>query len=367
MLKYLYLNNFRNYENLEFRPDGSFIILTGANGTGKSNLLEGIHYLGTGYSFRQARDDNLVRFGSDYFAISGIVSCAGVDYKIDVLYQKEKRKKVIRINNKRVLPGSCSSYLPVVIFSPQDLILIKGAPSGRRRFLDLLVSQLKPQHSKDLHYYNTVLLQRNKLLRGTNTTDADLLPWEQQLSSIGARIWKRRVSVFSQLIDYSSEVFASLSRGRILRGEYKTQVNGIKESDDLEKFQYLFLNEMQKARPVDRKVKFTTVGPHREDFHLYLNDHDARLYASQGEQRLISLALKVGQYRLLISEKRTEPVLLLDDVFSELDEKHRILVLDVMKKGSQVIATTTASFKEEYGRREALTGHITMVYPKNFS
>ena len=366
MLKYLYLNNFRNYENLEFKPEEKFIIFTGANGTGKSNFLEGIYYLGTGYSFRQARDENLVRFGSDYFAISGIVSYAGVDYKIDAVYQREKRRKIIKINNKRVLPGSCSSYLPVVIFSPQDLILIKGAPSGRRRFLDLLVSQLKPQHSKDLHYYNTVLLQRNKQLRGAKTTDADLFPWEQQLSTLGARIWKRRISVFSKLIDHSSDVFASLSRGRILKGEYKSQINGIKESDDPDKFQELFLDVLEKARPTDRKVKFTTVGPHREDFHLYLNDHEARLYASQGEQRLISLALKVGQYQLLSLEKRTEPVLLLDDVFSELDEKHRILVLDVMKKGTQVFATTSASFKEEYGRRKELTSYITMVYPKNF-
>lgn len=157
-----------------------------------------------------------------------------------------------------------------------------------------------------------------------------------------------------------------MSRGRILKGEYKSQINGIKESDDPDKFQELFLDVLEKARPTDRKVKFTTVGPHREDFHLYLNDHEARLYASQGEQRLISLALKVGQYQLLSLEKRTEPVLLLDDVFSELDEKHRILVLDVMKKGTQVFATTTASFKEEYGRRKELTSYITMVYPKNF-
>jgi len=364
MLKYLYLNNFRNYENLEFRPEEKFIILTGANGTGKSNLLEGIYYLGTGYSFRQARDENLVRFGTDYFAVSGIVSCAGIDYKIDVLYQREKKRKIIKINNKRVLPGSCSSYLPVVIFSPQDLILIKGAPSGRRRFLDLLICQLRPQHSQDLHYYHNVLLQRNKQLRGAKATDADLFPWEKQLSSIGARILKRRIDVFSQLINYSSEVFASLSRGRILRGEYKSQISGIKESDELGKLQELLLGALQKARPTDRRLKFTTVGPHREDFCLYLDDHEARLYASQGEQRLVSLALKVGQYQLLLLEKRSEPVLLLDDVFSELDEKHRILVLDVMKKGSQVIATTTASFKEDYGRRKALTNHITVVYPK---
>jgi DNA replication and repair protein RecF len=366
MLKYLFLNNFRNYETLEFKPDEDFTILTGANGTGKSNLLESIYYLGSGYSFRQARDDNLVRFGSGFFVIKGIVSLQGVDYTIDVAYKKEQRRKTTRINNKKVLPGNCSSHLPVVIFSPQDLILVKGGPSGRRHFLDLVVSQLKPQHNKDLHYYNNVLLQRNKQLRGAKTTDNDLFPWEQQLSSIGARIWKRRISVFSQLIHISSEVFTKLSRGRILKGEYKSQIKGLKESDELEKFQQLLLDALKKARPTDRKVKFTTIGPHREDFILYLNEHEARLYASQGEQRLISLALKIGHCHLLSSEQRTEPVLLLDDVFSELDEKHRVLVLDGMKKRSQVIATTTATFKEEYGVKKALNSYITMVNPKNY-
>lgn len=366
MLKYLYLQNFRNYQHIEFKPDAGFLILTGANGTGKSNLLESIFYLGTGYSFRQARDDNLVRFGSGYFVIRGVINRKGIDYDIEVIYRQDQRRKITKINKKSALPGSCANYLPVVIFSPLDLMLVKGGPSGRRRFLDLVVGQLRPQHSKDLHYYNSVLLQRNKQLRGANISDKELLPWDQQLASVGARIWKRRISVLSQLLSCSSEVFTSLSSGRILEGKYRSKISNTETGDEIRQYQYLFIESLKKARPHDRRVKATTVGPHRDDFDLYLNKREARLYASQGEQRLISLALKIGHYRLLSQEQHLEPLLLLDDVFSELDEKHRVFVLEGMKQGSQVIATTTTSFKDGSVAKKNLTDDIVMVYQKTF-
>ncbi|MDD4260724.1 MAG: DNA replication/repair protein RecF [Syntrophaceticus schinkii] len=366
MLKYLYLQNFRNYRYLEFKPDAGFLILTGANGTGKSNLLESIHYLGTGYSFRQGRDNNLMRFGSGYFLIRGIVNRKGIDYKIEVIYREDLGRKTTKINEKSASPGSCANYLPVVIFSPQDLMLVKGGPAGRRRFIDLVVGQLKPQHNNDLHYYNSVLLQRNKQLRGANTSDQQLLPWDQQLASIGGRIWKRRVSVLEQLLAYSSKIFTSLSRGRILEGEYRSKISNLETGDEIGRYQELFMESLKKARPFDKKMKATTVGPHRDDFCLSLNKREARLFASQGEQRLISLALKIGHYHLLADQPHLEPLLLLDDVFSELDEKHRIFVLESMRQDSQVIATTTTTFKEGSVEKKKLTDDIVMVYQKTF-
>ncbi len=342
------------------------MILTGANGTGKSNLLESIFYLGTGYSFRQARDNNLVRFGSNYFVIRGIVSSRGIDYQIEISYRQDKGRKTTKINKKSASPSSCSSYLPVVIFSPQDLMLVKGGPSGRRRFIDLVVGQIKPQHSKDLNYYNNVLLQRNKQLRGSSVSDKQLLPWDQQLASIGGRIWKRRVTTLAQLLDYSSVIFSSLSRERILEGEYISKIYNLNKDDEIGKYQNLFMESLIKVRSRDRRVKSTTVGPHRDDIRLYLNKRDARLFASQGEQRLISLALKIGHYQLLSDERHLEPLLLLDDVFSELDDKHRIFVLESMKKGSQVIATTTTTVKEGSVVKKKLTDDIEMVYQKTF-
>ena len=366
MLKSLYLQNFRNYQQLEFKPDNDFLILTGANGTGKSNLLESIFYLGTGYSFRQVKDDHLVRFGADYFLIRGVVNNNGIDYQIEFCYNQEQRKKITKINNKNALPGSCASYLPVVIFSPLDLMLVKGGPAERRRFLDLVVGQLRPQHIKDLHNYNNILIQRNKQLRFENISDDQLLPSDQQLVTVGSMIWKRRVIVLSQLLGRSAEVFKSLSEGRELAGKYKSQICDLKKDDDLEQCKLLFSEAIKNTRPHDRRVKATTVGPHRDDFALYINQREGRLYASQGEQRLISLALKIGQYHLLSQQDYLEPLLLLDDVFSELDAQHKLFVLKGMKQGSQVIATTTTPFKDGVVGKKSLTDDIIMVYRKIF-
>lgn len=366
MLKYLYLQNFRNYQQLEFKPDNDFLILTGANGTGKSNLLESIFYLGTGYSFRQVKDDHLVRFGSDHFLIRGVVENNGIDYQIEFCYNQEQSKKTTKINNKKVLLSNCANYLPVVIFSPLDLILIKGGPAARRRFLDLVVGQIRPQHNKDLHNYNNILMQRNKQLRYENIADEKLLPWDQQLINIGSIIWKRRISVLAQLLEHCAEVFNFLSENRKLGGKYKSQICDLKQDDDLEQYKLVLSEALKKARLYDRRVKATTVGPHRDDFTLYINQREGRLYASQGEQRLLALALKIGQYRLLAQQDYIEPLLLLDDVFSELDAQHKLFVLKEMKQGSQVIATTTTSFKDGVMGKKFLTDDIIMVYWENY-
>lgn len=342
------------------------MILAGANGTGKSNLLESIFYLGTGYSFRQARDNNLVRFGADYFVIRGIVNSRGIDYKMEVVYREDQGRKTTKINEKLAAPGSCSGYLPVVVFSPQDLMLVKGGPSGRRRFIDLVAGQIKAQHNSDLHCYYSVLMQRNAQLKGGNVSDRQLLPWDQQLASVGGRIWKRRVVIFKQLLERSADVFSSLSGGRKIEGEYISQICDLKADNQIEEYQNLFMESLCKARLHDRRVRTTTVGPHRDDFRLCLNKHEARLFSSQGEQRLISLALKIGHYRLLSDQRYLEPLLMLDDVFSELDEKHRIFVLESMKKGNQVIATTTTNMKEGSVIKTNLTDDIMMVYQKTF-
>ncbi len=364
MLKYLFLQNFRSFKKLEFEPKAGFLILTGANGTGKSNILESIFYLGAGYSFRQVRDDNLINFGCNYFIIRGIIEHRGIDNTIEVVYTSEQRRKTTKINKKNIMAGSSPHYLPVVIFSPLDLMLVKGGPSGRRRFIDLIAGQLRPQHGRDLHDYNSILQQRNKQLRGAGVSDEELIPWERQLASVGARIWKRRLAVLHQLLAYSAEAFACLSEGKVIEGIYKTQAGEVAREMESDQYQQILLESLARTRNYNRRVRTTTVGPHRDDFILYLNKREARLYASQGEQRLISLALKIGHYRILSQLQQMDPLLLLDDVFSELDEKHRVFVLEGMKQGSQVIAATTTSFRDGSVEKENITDNIMMVYQK---
>lgn len=365
MLTFLRLQNFRNYKELEFSPADGFLILSGLNGTGKSNLLESIFYLGTGYSNRQARDEVLMRWGASFFTITGTIIQKDLEYTLHVVYNSKQKRKTTKINGKRALPGNCANLLPVVIFSPQDLHIIQGGPAGRRRFLDLVVSQIRPQHSVDLHQYHTALIQRNKLLRRQVFSDAELYPWDGQLATVGARLWKRRVDTFKKILSSISGFFPALSDGEALTGKYLSQVAAA-DTDGAGEYQNNFLAALKKARQNDRRLKMTTLGPHRDDFQMYLNGREARFYASQGEQRLIALALKIAHYKLIALEQGLEPLLLLDDVFSELDERRKSLVIKELRESSQVIATTTHFLQKGYSRKDQLTDQISLYQVKDY-
>jgi DNA replication and repair protein RecF len=354
MLESIQLRYFRNYEELDFHPGEGFIVLVGPNGTGKSNLLEGIHYLGSGYTCRQTQDESLVKWGADFFTVRGCVLQNGLRYNLEIAYQLETRRKMIKINGKKGLPGACAACLPVVIFSPADLLLIQGAPILRRRFLDLVVTQVRPQHATDIHDYSGILNQRNNLLRQGIYQRAELTPWDEQLVAMGARIISRRLIVLKTLLGLSREAFASLSHSGALSGAYISQVIPPYPEEDGEDFcRQAFKETLERRRGLDERMRMTTSGPHRDDLRFFLNKHEAQLYCSQGEQRLIALSLKLGQSRLL-SSVAAEPLLLLDDVFSELDAGHKEKVLQEMALCRQVIATS-ASF---LGQGEAPAGQL---------
>lgn len=355
MLESIHLRYFRNYEELDFHPGEGFIVLVGPNGAGKSNLLDGIHYLGAGYTCRQTQDEALVQWGADFFVVRGCVLQNGLKYDLEIAYQRETRRKIIKINGKRGLPGACAACLPVVIFTPADLLLIQGAPVLRRRFLDLVVTQARPQHATDMHDYGGILNQRNNLLRQGIYQRAELAPWDEQLVTAGARIISRRLVVFKTLLGLSREAFASLSHSGALDGTYVSQAIPPYHEEDSEDFcRQAFREALERRRGLDERLRMTTTGPHRDDLRFFLNGHEAQIYCSQGEQRLIALSLKLGQSRLL-SRAASEPLLLLDDVFSELDAIHREKVLQEMAQCRQVIATT-ASF---IGQGEAPAGQLT--------
>lgn len=385
MLESLHLRHFRSYEEVDFRPGEGFTVLAGPNGAGKSNLLESIHYLGAGFPYRQAQDEALVRWGADFFVIRGRVSQNGLKYDLEIAYQSETRRKITRINGKRDLPGACAACLPVVIFSPADLLLIQGAPSLRRRFLDLVATQARPQHAADLHDYAGILTQRNNLLRQGFYQRREMDPWDEQLVAVGARVISRRLSMFKILLGLAQAAFASLSRSGELNGAYVSQAIPPRSADsaeDGEGFCRRALGEaLERRRGLDERLRMTTTGPHRDDLCFYLAGHQAQIYCSQGEQRLIALSLKLAQSRLLsgatpVSDtdpaaperepqgshapagehpgtgsrsgaagrpgQTPETLLLLDDVFSELDAAHRDRVLRELARSRQVIATATS-------------------------
>lgn len=363
MLMDIYLKNFRNYSELNISIPEGFTIFTGPNGSGKSNLLESIYYLGTGYSYRQHHDEALVNWGSNFFVVRGNIKVEGIFYKQEILYQLEKRRKIVKINGKREIPGKCSFYLPVVIFSPGDILLLQGPPVLRRRFLDLVVAQLKPQHAVDMHIYQSILIQRNNLLRQGITGEAELSPWDEQLIQSGSRILRRRLSVLTELNKISSAVLESIGGLTGLEGFYISQIiptNASFFEGINEKIENLFRSALKKTGNIEKKLKVTAVGPHRDDICFYLRGREARYYCSQGEQRLITLALKVSHCKILSYKQKNEPLLLLDDVFSELDDNKRDQVFRHLRSVKQVIATATSYPNGGVFIKKELTPNVCM-------
>ncbi len=372
MLESIHLRYFRNYEEFDFTPGTGFVVLSGPNGTGKSNLLEGIYCLGAGYPYRQVHDEALVRWGADFFVIRGCVLQNSLKYVLEIAYQLETRHKTVKINGKRCLPGACAAYLPVVIFSPADLLLIQGAPVLRRRFLDLVATQVRPQHAADIHDYSGILNQRNNLLRQGIYRQEELEPWDEQLVIAGARIISRRLVVFKRLLDLARESIASLSHGGALDGSYISHAIPPFAAEDNEEFcRQAFREAMKRRRGLDERLRMTTTGPHRDDLRFVLNGHDVSLYCSQGEQRLIALSLKLAQSRLISggtgpvpgSPGLGQPLLLLDDVFSELDAGHKEKVLQELARGSQVIATSASFISQGETPAGQLTPEIDLFRP----
>lgn len=358
MLLRLQLVNFRNYRELSFAPPLGLTVLSGPNGSGKSNLLEGIHLLGTGYSFRQVHDESLVRWGADFFAVRGEIgrkAGEGTGYLLETVYQRSTRRKITRVNGKRELPSKVASLFPLVLFSPQDLLLIQGAPALRRRFLDVVITQCRPQHASDLHSYQSILQQRNNLLRRGGYRQGELDPWNLQLVTVGARILRRRLSAFRSLMRLVQEAYLHLGGSGEIAGEYAFQTPAGRIAVDEGTCLEMLQKALSGSRCYEERFRATVVGPHRDDLKFFRDGHEVRLYSSQGEQRLLALALKIGHYRLLSRELGETPLLLLDDVFSELDEERRQRVIISFTGGGQVLATS-AGLLIDPGQIDAVVG-----------
>jgi len=343
-LQSIYLKNFRNYENLELQiPDG-FTVFVGPNGAGKSNLLEAIYYLGTSSSYRNHSDESLVFWGADFFLVRGKVRFGSINHTVEVAYNLGERRKIVKVDGKRSQPKELAGYLPMVVFSPADILIIQGPPSARRRYLDLVVCQLRPQHLRDLVLYHDILVQRNSLLKQDVASDEALQPWNEQLVEVGARILERRLEILFKLCEGCREILDQLS------GTSELEVHYLARSFSYPLFTCLGSADLQQSlrdaldasREREERLKSTVVGPHRDDFCFFLKGQNYRYYCSQGEQRLLLLALKIAQAQLITTEVKRKPLLLLDDVFSELDDEHRQKVFLHLVSQNQVLATTTS-------------------------
>lgn len=333
IIKSVELNNFRNYESLHMEFDSGTNILFGDNAQGKTNILESIYLSGTTKSHKGSKDREIIRFGCEESHIRTIVEKNGVDYQID-MHLKKNRSKGIAINKIPIRKASeLFGILNLVCFSPEDLNIIKSGPAERRRFLDLELCQIDKVYLHYLSKYNKVLNQRNKLLKDIQFRPdlRDTLPvWDLQLIECGRKVIEAREKFINELNEIVYDIHKKISGNKeelVLKYEPDTRAEELEER----------LNACK-----DRDLKFgqTNAGPHRDDLSFFIRDVDIRKFGSQGQQRTSALSLKLSEIELVKKAIHETPILLLDDVLSELDSNRQNFLLNSIHDIQTVITCT---------------------------
>ena len=327
------LKNFRNYESLELDLSPGTNIFYGNNAQGKTNILEAIYLCGTTKSHKGSKDKDMIRFGEDEAHIRMMVNRDELSYKIDMHLRKNKAKGVA-INGLPIKKASeLFGVVNLVFFSPEDLNIIKNGPGERRRFLDLELCQLDKIYLTDLASYNHIVNQRNKLLKDIYvqpSLKSTLEIWDMQMAEYGRRIIEKRREFIRELNETVRKIHYNLTGGlEKLEVIYEPS----SEAEGLE-------SAISSNRERDMRMKLTSVGPHRDDLCVMANGIDIRRYGSQGQQRTAALSLKLSEIYIVKSKIKDTPILLLDDVLSELDSSRQNYLLDSISDIQTLITCT---------------------------
>ena len=334
LIKEITLENFRNYASAEITLECGQNVFVGRNGQGKSNILEAIYALSSTRSFRGARDKDLIRHGEELARTTGIVG--DDDTEISLEYSSTGGKKASVFGQKLTRALDLVGRLPAIVFSTADLAIVDDGPSARRAFLDTELSLLSPSYLVAFAGYRKALEQRNAALRNVRdgASEETLAPWEVALAERGALIRAAREDWLKDLVQIASREHANLSGVNEELDIEPVVTDGEKSSDAL-------LALLQRERRRDLAVGHTTIGPHRDDLKIALNGEDARAFASQGQRRTIALAMKLAVAHYWRERQGTMPLILLDDILSDLDSDRRHAVMDLSGSMGQVVITTT--------------------------
>ena len=333
IIKSLELADYRNYDTLSLNFDKGVNILYGDNAQGKTNILEAVYVAATTKSHRGSKDREIINFDKEEAHIRTYVEKDGVQTRVDMHLRKTGNKGIAidgqKIKRAADLLGLCN----VVFFSPEDLGIIKNGPSERRRFMDMELCQLDKTYLHDLNNYNKIINQRNKLLKDMYFSPGlmeTLSVWDMQLAGFGSKVIERRRKFVEQLNPIIASIHRELSGGREkLEILYEPDT----ESEDFER-------KLRINRERDIKMKTTSVGPHRDDFAFLIDNIDARKFASQGQQRTAALSLKLSEIELVKNMINDSPILLLDDVLSELDSGRQQLLCNSIGNIQTIITCT---------------------------
>jgi DNA replication and repair protein RecF len=334
-VKKLALTNFRSYKNLELELEGGPTTFIGNNGSGKTNIAESLIYLAYLSSHRVSQNLPLLHLGTDQAIIRAEIERDDRTLQVDLEINASKANRARLNQNPTKSQREILGALQVIYFSPEDLDLVRGEPTHRRDFLDKLLIMRTPRLAGVISDYDRVVRQRNTLLK-TRALENALAPWTEQLINLGAQLSAERIALVEELNPYVTANYANLNEVKPASISYKSATDGLTTNTE-ENIETLTTRQLEVARQeTDRGASL--IGPHRDDLHLQLGDFPAKGYASHGESWSMAISLRIGSFNLLKSEG-AEPLLILDDIFAELDTARRAQLTSVTKMAEQTIIT----------------------------
>ena len=344
-IKQIQLKNYRNYHQLDVNFENKVNVIIGENAQGKTNLLEAIYLLAFTKSYRTSNDRELIRWNEEFAKITGkLMKKQDRTVPLELIFHKSgKKAKLNHLEQKRL--SEYIGAMNIVMFAPEDLALVKGSPQARRRFIDMELGQIEPMYLYHLGQYQKLLKQRNHMLKqlqydkGSDITFLHILT--EQLVKHAAAILKKRFDFLTLLRKWAQPIHYQISRElEDLRIVYDSSVE-VLEQDDEEKLEQKYTEAFAKSEQNELRRGTTMVGPHRDDLIFYINDKDVKLFGSQGQQRTTALSLKLAEIDLIYDQIGEYPILLLDDVLSELDDFRQSHLLSTIQGKVQTFVSTT--------------------------
>lgn len=344
-LRKLSLSHYRNYDQIELATDRVVNVFVGPNAQGKTNLLEAIFVLALTKSHRTHQDKELIGWEHDQAVLYGEVDRRYGPCKLQLSISGQGKKARINGLEQKKLSGFVGA-MNVVMFAPEDLEIVKGAPGIRRRFLDMEIGQVHPGYLHDITQYQKVLQQRNNFLKqhgssGRSSHTGMLEVWNEQLAGFGVKIMKKRQSFIEKLQRWAEAIHSGITGGReAIRIVYKPSFGVSAEEDEPILFEQ-FMIKLSEIKDQELRRGTTLAGPHRDDMLFYINGKEAQTFGSQGQQRTTALSVKLAELELMNEEVGEYPLLLLDDVLSELDKSRQTQLIETIQDKVQTFITTT--------------------------
>ncbi len=337
-IKEIELKDFRNYESLNLKFNKNVNLILGKNAQGKTNLIESIYVTSVGKSFRTNKDSELIRFGCDFANVKIKAEKDDMDCDVEIIYTKDQKKyaKVDGIKLKKT--SELLKNIFIVIFSPEDLKIVKEEPEKRRKFIDRELCQIKPAYYDNLSNYKKILTQRNAYLKEEKINKSMLDVWDRQLAKYGAAVMNMRNGFIEELSQVAGQIHRKITNEKeSLKINYAPNLEFF---DNLKAQEEKFYEKIKESYDSDIRQRTTTKGPHKDDFELFIDGINVRSFGSQGQQRTSALSLKLAEIKIIEEETGYKPALLLDDVMSELDiERQEYLVKSLARV--QLFITTT--------------------------